>query len=253
MCNGSVIGRRTLGVLAATGLLHPIPATATSVELRSSDGLRVLGDHLAATTARRCGTILLFHMAGSNRGEYATIAPELARRGFDTLATDQRSGGAGWGRRNETAAALPRDPGFRAALPDLEAAMAWARQRDASGPFLIWGSSYSAALVFLLAAASGPAVPALLGFSPREFLPGVSVHSAASRVNCPVFVTSDADPGEAAAAAALLAAVPGAPKRQFRPRDGTHGSSILRDDRNPRGAASAWATVVGLLDEVAPA
>lgn len=249
----SVIGRRSLGVLAATGLLHPIPAAATGVEVRSSDGQRVFGDHLGATTARRRGTILLFHMAGSNRGEYATIAPELARRGFDTLAIDQRSGGAGWGRRNETAAALPRDPGFRAALPDLEAALAWARQRDPAGPVLIWGSSYSAALVFLLAAASGVAVSALLAFSPGEYLSGVSVRAAASRVACPVFVTSDADPGEASAAAALLAAVPGTAKRQFRPRDGAHGSSILRDDRNPRGAASAWGAVVGFLDEVAPA
>lgn len=82
-----------------------------------------------------------------------------------------------------------------------------------SGPVAIWGSSCSAALVLLLAVAPSPAVSVLLGFSPGELLPGVPVHSAASRVNCPVFVTSDADPGEATAAAALLAMVRGMPKR----------------------------------------
>lgn len=73
--------------------------------------------------------VLLFHIAGSNRGEYATIAPAFARRGPDTLAINQRSGGPGWSRPNETAARLPRDPGFMAAMPDLQGALAYARER----------------------------------------------------------------------------------------------------------------------------
>jgi len=238
-----MIGRRILPLLGALGLARP--AAAAPVRLRAADGLTVFGEATPAATARPRGTILLFHMAGSNRGEYGPIAAELARRGFASLAIDQRSGGEAWGQRNETAAALPRDPGYRAALPDLEAALAWAPP----GPVILWGSSYSAALVFLVAAARP--VTAVLAFSPGEYLRGASVRDAAARVACPVFVTSDADPAEEAAAAAILAAVPGGLRRQYRPKAGAHGSSILRADRNPRGAAAAWDAVGGFLDAVA--
>lgn len=226
---------------------------ATAVQLRAADGLAITGEMLAAANGHRRGTILLFHMAGSNLGEYAPIAPELARRGFDTLAIDQRSGGSGWGRRNETAARAGHDPGYAAALPDLRAALAWARQRDANGRVLVWGSSYSAALVFLLAAEAGGAVNGLLAFSPGEYLSGVSVRAAAARVTCPAFVTGDGSSAEDSAAEALLAATHGSPRRQFRAEAGAHGSSTLRTDRNPRGAAAAWAAVNRFLDEVAPA
>jgi len=243
-----MIRRRTLPFLA--GLAVPQAASAVPERLEAADGVALSAEFTLTATARSRGTILLFHMAGSNRGEYAAIAPELARRGFATLAIDQRSGGDAFGQRNETAAAVGRDPGYRAALPDLEAALGWARARGGPDRVLVWGSSYSAALVFLLAAARP--VSAVLAFSPGEYLRGASVRDAAARVSCPVFVTADADPTEEAAAAAILAAVPGSPKRQHRPQAGAHGSSILRADRNPRGAAAAWAAVGAFLDEVAP-
>ncbi|MBR0664674.1 alpha/beta hydrolase [Roseomonas hellenica] len=248
----AIIGRRQLAPLIGFALSPAAPASAAPQELRAADGVTVFGDYRRSDEPRRRGTILLFHMAGSNRGEYATIAPELTRRGFDTLAIDQRSGGAGWGLRNETASRLPRDPGFLPALADLEAAFAWAKGWDPNGRLILWGSSYSAALVFLLAAATRDRVTAILAFSPGEYLAGQSVRGAAARVTSPTFVASDADALEEASAAVLLAAVRGAPKRQFRPTNGAHGSSILRSDRNPRGAAVAWGAVSAFLDEVAP-
>jgi pimeloyl-ACP methyl ester carboxylesterase len=244
----SALPRRALLALAA---LPAVARAAEPLSLRAADGVQVFGS-LVPAMARRRGTLLLFHMAGSNRGEYAPIQPELARQGFDSLAIDQRSGGTLWGQRNETAAALGRDPGYAAALPDLRAALAWARQRDASGPVLLWGSSYSAALVFLLAAEAGPAVGGLLGFSPGEYFAGISVRAAAARCACPAFVTSASDSQEIGAAAQLLAAVTGSPKRQYRPRLGLHGSATLRADRNPSGAAEAWAAVNAFLAEVVP-
>jgi len=239
-----VFSRRLLPMLALGS-----PALAFSRPLTAADGVEVAAD-LVRVTGRRRGTVLLFHMAGSNYGEYATIAPELHRRGFDTMAIDQRSGGAGFGRRNETAARLGRDPGYRAALPDLEAALAWARDHD-TGPILAWGSSYSAALVFFLAAAAQPPLAGVLAFSPGEYFAGV--RQAAARVTCPVFVSSSEDAAEIAAAAGLLAATQARVKRQFRPTAGAHGSSLLRPDRNPRGAAAAWAAVDAFLQEAVPA
>jgi pimeloyl-ACP methyl ester carboxylesterase len=238
--------RRTLLLGLTTGGLTAGSGQAAPQAIRATDGVAVTGDALPAQGRRR-GTILLFHMAGSNLGEYATIAPELNRRGFDTLAIDQRSGGAGFGRGNETAARLGRDPGYRAALPDLEGALAWAQGR---GPVLAWGSSYSAALVFFLAAQAQPPLAGVLAFSPGEYFAGV--RAAAARVTCPVFVSSSEDAGEIQAAAGLLAATQARVKRQFRPAFGQHGSSLLRADRNPRGAAAAWSAVGGFLDEVLP-
>lgn len=244
-------GLTALALPVRSGIAAP---AAERVQLHAADGVAVFGEALAPEGGTRRGTILLFHMAGSNRGEYAPIAPELVKQGFATLAIDQRSGGDGWGRRNETAALLRTDPGYRAALPDLQAALGWARARDASGRVLVWGSSYSAALVFLLAAGAGPAVSAVLAFSPDEYLGGggAPVRSAAAQLRCPVFVTSASDSGEVAGAAAILAAAQGPLKRQYRPEYGLHGSSTLRADRNPRGAAAAWAAVTSFLDAAAP-
>jgi len=76
-----VFSRRMLG----DGLLAvPSPGRPTRAApetLRAADGVVIAGDTPPAQGRRR-GTILLFPMAGSNPGEYATITPELARRGL---------------------------------------------------------------------------------------------------------------------------------------------------------------------------
>lgn len=229
-------------------------AIAASTTLRAADGVTIFATTTPAAGTQR-GTALLFHMAGSNRAEYGPIAAALARRGIGSLAIDQRSGGNDFGARNETVAALGgRDPGYLAALPDLEAALAWAQGAGGTGPLVAVGSSYSAALVFLLAARHPGAIRALLSFSPGEYLRGASVRDAAARVDCAVFVASAADAAEISAARAILAAVPGqVPKQQFAPEVGPHGASLLRTDRNARGADAAWQATDGFLDRVLPA
>ena len=72
--------------------------------------------------------------------------------GFHALAIDQRSGGERWGYENETVNKLGESTKYLAALPDLEAALKWKADGGYGGKTLVWGSSYSAALVFLLAA-----------------------------------------------------------------------------------------------------
>ena len=63
------------------------------VKLQTSDGVTVHGDFIAPPGEAR-GTILLFHQARSNRGEYATITPDLLKAGYNVLVIDQRAGGA---------------------------------------------------------------------------------------------------------------------------------------------------------------
>lgn len=235
----------TLAFATAAGV-----ARAAPVKLRAADGLPITADLIRAGGKRR-GTILLFHQAGSNHYEYETIAPRLAKLGFDTLAIDQRSGGSMWDHRNETMARLGGDPGFGPALMDLEAALAFARADD-PGRLIVWGSSYSAALVFLLAARHPDQVAAVLAFSPGEYIGGVDIGAAAAQLRCPVFVTSAASPEEEAAAASLLQHVNSPLRQQYKPSAGVHGSSTLRADRNPAGAEANWQAVTAFLDAVAP-
>ncbi len=224
------------------------PAEATPVRLTAADGVTVHAWH-ASTGDRGQPIVLLFHQAGSNHAEYDPIAPALNRAGFSTLALDQRSGGTRFGADNLTARGLGRAASYRDALLDLKAAVAWARTNGYRGKIIAWGSSYSAALVFLLAADT-PEVGAVLAFSPDEYLgPGPSVHDAAARVRVPVFVTSAPD-DEVAAARAILGAVPGTEKRQYVPKAGVHGASTLRADANPEGAADNLAAVLSFLESV---
>ena len=118
---------------------------------------------------------------------------------------------------------------------------------------VLWGSSYSASLAFLVAAQHSKDITALLAFSPDEYFElRPTVADAARRLEIPVFVTSAQDAGEIAAAKALLDAVPGGVKQQFVPvHGGVHGSSTLIPARNPGGAEEAWAAVLGFLGKAA--
>jgi dienelactone hydrolase len=237
-------------LLFASGLvMSPVPGhTADAISFVASDRVQVFADYYSAGSKAK-PLILLFHQAGSNRGEYATIAPMLVTLAFNALAIDQRSGGNAWGRTNETVKRLGKSTGYDEALPDLEAALQWAKSSGQTGPIIVWGSSYSASLVFLLAAEHPADIKALLAFSPGEYLHGAStVRKAAAQVSIPIFATSAADPKEIATAKSILDVSPSAEKTQFVPRiAGVHGSSTLREDQNPNGAEENWAAVKKFL------
>ncbi len=192
--------------------------------------------------------VLLFHQAGSNGAEYAPIAPHLNALGFNALAIDQRSGGDLFGRANRTVKALGRSTGYRAALSDLQAALDWARAQG-TARIVVCGSSYSASLVFLLAADNPGSIAGLMAFSPGEYLGGAHVvrDAAAKLKSVPVFVSSASNDGEIAAARAIVHAVPGQTKIQFVPKHAPHGASALRADANPAGYKEVWEAVERFL------
>ncbi len=224
-------------------------ASAQPVSFPAKDGVKIFGDFNAANGKSR-GTIVLFHMAGSNRAEYAPLAPILNADGFTTLAIDQRSGASLWGSANQTASTAKRSYNFADAIPDLEAAIAYAGEQH-SGQIAVWGSSYSAALVFVVAA-KHPEVKALLAFSPGEYIEGYSIESEARKLSIPVFVTSASDRSEIAAAKVLTDAVPNHLATQYIPKHGIHGSSTLRADEDPSGSDENWKHVKDFLDKALP-
>lgn len=188
---------------------------------------------------------LLFHQARSNRSEYRTIAPKLVDMGFDALAIDQRSGAHKWGVANQTVMARGRSAKYDEALPDLKGAVAWAKERGYK-KIVLWGSSYSAALVFKVAA-EDPAISAVVAFSPGEYLKKKgSVAEAAAQVKVPVVIFAPAK--EKAKAEAIAKAVPGGAQLVV-PEDAVHGSSMLILDKNPK-AEAVWTDLRPLLEKL---
>jgi len=238
---------RFLTAAFAAVLALPV-ASAETVQLAAADGVKVFGEVWRAAGAKP-PIIVAFHQAGSSSAEYAPIAPRLVQAGFTVLAIDQRSGDGAFGGTNRTAAALGREATYEEALPDLEAALAWAKASAHGAPVVVWGSSYSAALVFLLAARHPGDVNGVVAFSPGEYLANDSaVRDAARKVEVPVYIDQASDADEVAKSAAILQAVKSTDKQQFQSQSkSTHGSSTLRVDANPAGAETHWTAVLTFL------
>lgn len=234
----------------ATGnVMAPAPGQTKTmpVLLTASDGVKVHGRY--TQVGRPKALILLFHQAGSGKDEYSTIQPRLAEMGYSSLAIDQRSGGTMFG-TNETVAALGRSRDSYEAIRDLRAAFDWATNQGP--PVILWGSSYSASLVFVVAAERPGDAKAILAFSPGEYFGDTRVREAAANVRAPVFITSAKDDAEIAASGAIFDAVSAGGKVRHVPQAGVHGSSTLIADRNAAGAGENWRAVTRFLASVAP-
>lgn len=229
------------------------PARAQeAVQFKAANGVTVYGAYYAAPESSR-PMILLFHQAESNHYEYAPIAPKLVAAGFSCLAIDQRWGGEMWNHSNETVRKLGHSESSAGKISDLqadlEAALGWAHTRYPHKKFILWGSSYSASLVFVVAAAHENEVAGLLAFSPGEYFQSspTLVEDAATRVHVPVFVTSENDADQLRQATLIFNAVGSRDKVHYKAAFAVHGSSTLRADRNPKGAAANWAAVMKFL------
>lgn len=244
------------GALAALALfVVPQKAGAQeAVQFKAAGGVTVYGVYHPAPTSSQ-PVILLFHQAGSNRYEYAPIVPKLVAAGFSCLAIDQRWGGEMWGRSNQTVRKLGHTETAADRVTDLqadlEAALDWARTRNRHRKFILWGSSYSASLVFVVAAEHENEVAGVLAFSPGEYFQSspTLVEDAATRLQVPVFITSENDADQLRQATLIFNAVGSRDKVHYKSDFAVHGSSTLRTDRNPKGAAANWAAVMKFLQQ----
>ncbi len=228
---------------------RPVQETVT---FKSQDGLEVTADSNVSheTTAP---FIVLFHQARWSRGEYAEIAPKLAALGFNTMAVDQRSGGEVNGVENEThkrAKAAGKPVEYLDAYPDMVAALEYAKANHAKGKTIVWGSSYSSALVFRLAAEHPDEVDGLLSFAPGEYYEDVTgdpkyIEGFAGKVKCPVFVTSAKEEGPNWKG--IFEAVSGNKTSYLPDTEGKHGSSALWEKQPDN--AGYWKAVEAFLKE----
>ena len=192
--------------------------------------------------------IILYHQAGYSRGEYRQIAPKLNKLGFNCMAIDQRSGKEVNGVINQTnieAEKLNKPTQYIDAIPDLEAAYLYVKYKLKPNKIIIWGSSYSAAIMFYLGSAHYNGVNGILAFSPGEYfkINGKEIKSYSSKVKCPVFITSAKN--EYDQWKGIYNPIKST-KSSFLPKNiGKHGSKALWSDNN--GHEEYWNAVTNFL------
>lgn len=168
--------------------------TGKTIEFQSRDGVKITAD-LYMTNKSNAPFIILCHQARYSRGEYREIAPKLNELGFNCMAIDQRSGNEVNGVMNQThleAVKMNKATEYVDAIPDLEAAFSYVKNKINSDKIIIWGSSYSAALMFYMGSVHSKDIDGILAFSPGEYfkIDGKEIKSFAAKVKCPVFITS---------------------------------------------------------------
>jgi dienelactone hydrolase len=229
--------------------------TFREVDFPTAGGIQAHAD-IYSPKKKASTLIVLFHQAGWSRGEYREIAPKLAELGYQVMAVDQRSGKAVNGVRNEThrrATQKKASTNYLDAYADLQAALKYATENLKPQRIIVWGSSYSAALVFRLAAEHPTEVTALLAFSPGEYFQkrqGTEyIQAFAKKVRGPVFITSSK--AERDKAKPIFDAVPAEKKILFTPASlGQHGSRALWEKWTDNDVY--WAAVNAFLKEYAP-
>jgi len=225
-----------------------------TITFPAGDGLLITAD-LHQTQLPSAPFIVLFHQAGWSRGEYKEIAPKLATLGFNCMAVDQRSGGKINGVENATkkaAAAKKLGTKFLDALPDMKAAMEYVKTKYPEAQRIAWGSSYSAALVLVLAGQNKGLVDATLSFSPGEYFVRFGkaknfVKDEAAKLEIPVFITSAKKEGDKWKS--IYETIPSPDKTSFLPNsEGKHGSRALWATQSDANAY--WAAVLPFLQSL---
>jgi dienelactone hydrolase len=220
------------------------------IQFSSGDGIKVTAD-LYMTAEADAPFIILFHQARYSRGEYLEIAPRLNAMGFNCMVVDQRSGDAVNGVVNEThKEAQKQNLGteYWDALTDIEAAYVYVKHGLKPEKIILWGSSYSAALVFYMGSEHHENLAGILAFSPAEYFEvnGKQIKTFAARVTAPVFVTSAKD--EYPKWKSIYEAVRSERYSYVPEYEGKHGSKALWKD-NP-GHEEYWKAVGNFLQSI---
>lgn len=202
------------------------------VQFHSLDSLLIDANYYAASP--KAPSILLCHQARWNKYEYDSIAVVLQQKGYNCLATDQRSGGimsrdgihpinATYNRAN--AAGLPTE--YLDAEQDIIAAINYLHQKT-QGPIILWGSSYSSTLA-LYNGLNNDKIAAVISFSPGDYFSAQkgSLIPLIKASTTPFFITSSQKEAEAVQNLVQDKAL-SKQQVQFIPKaDGYHGSRAL--------------------------
>ena len=230
----------------------PLPKTITTQTL---DGVMIYGERYYGDLDATAKLILLFHQGGSNgRSEYAPLTKWLNDAGYRAIVWDQRTGGDLYGESNRTSDGLPAgsNPGYCDAYPDLQAALDFVLSHGEAEKVMVWGSSYSGALVFRLAAENRGKVSGVLAFSPASGGPMESCRARqwANDVPVPAIVFKPASEMTRDTAEEQRQILEGAGITFRIVEHGIHGSSMLVDARTENDMSATRAQVIAWLDDL---
>ncbi|MEZ4364226.1 MAG: alpha/beta hydrolase [Kofleriaceae bacterium] len=216
------------------------------------DGVVVSGERYFGGLADDAPLIHLFHQGRADgRGEYAPLVGWLNEHGYRAIAWDLRAGGDVFGGENRTAATVGDAPAeYCDAYADVEAALTAGAALAGRAPVIVWGSSYSGALVFQAAAKLPDKIAGVLAFSPAAGGPLAACRAGLflDRVTAPAAVFRPASEMALESAQAQRAAFEAA-RVSFHVIEGeTHGSSMLVDSRAGADRSAARALVMEWLD-----
>jgi alpha-beta hydrolase superfamily lysophospholipase len=249
----SKISGKTVDVAEKNEVVEDITkSTSREVTFTTSDGLTIYGDlHEVSLEAP---IILLFHQArGSARGEYGNIIPKLMAKGYNILAIDQRNGGDYFTSRNRTVDSLSKkDYSYCDAYPDLEAALDFVINSGFTGKKLIWGSSYSAALVIQLGDRRGDDIDGVLAFSPASGGPmqACDPNPIIESIKIPLMILRPRKEMENESVKSQFELATTKGHTTFISENGVHGSSMLVEERTGAEVEETWNAVFAFIDTV---
>jgi len=218
---------------------------AKKVEFKTPDDRIVVGNLYDIGVNKP--VILLGHQAGTNKYEYADIAPKLNAMGFNALAIDLTGGGIFAAHNNET---LDRGTDVsndgqltqRRTAQEMNAAVDYLH-KIYNQKVIVWGSSLSANFAFIVAARNEN-VKAVISFS------GLAnqLSRVLPQIEIPIFMTSSRE--EVSRVVTLLKDLP--QKKDlvhFVPKsEGDHGSKVLWNGQPY--AEEYWVAVKAFLNKI---
>ena len=133
----------TLGALAAAAL-GAVPAQAAEVTFTTADGVRISATYTPAGTGK-APAVILAHMFGGDRSQWALLVPQLRRAGIASLAYDIRGMGRSTALRGGRTYRPPGGSAYTNSMPrDVRAAVGWLRRRPDVDPSRIGYVGWSA-------------------------------------------------------------------------------------------------------------
>jgi dienelactone hydrolase len=203
------------------------------VSFTADDSVEIIADNYVVN--EEFPYILLFHQAGSSRGEFNDIAERFLKLRYNCLAVDLRSGDNSNFVRNETAqnaGGQNRAVKYMDATPDIRAAIEYAYSLNPKEVILL-GSSYSASLV-MLEGQDNQKVKAMIAFSPGEYFgDDLRMEASIDTLLKPLFiaVTQREEPY----VRQMMSKVPEDSYTLFVPeKKGVHGARALWEDNDSR-------------------
>ena len=222
------------------------------ITIYTKDSVQIFGDLYEINKA--APTILLFHQGGSNaRAEYHTIIPILEKNGFNILAIDQRIGGQIYGNYNRTVANIPiNEFEYCDAYTDLESALDFILNSGFTGKKILWGSSYSGSLAIKLANQYHNDINGVLAFSPASGGPmqACKPDEYFKTLKIPLLVLRPKQEMEIESSKNQFELAKEYNHDVYIAEYGTHGSSMLVEERVGHKVDQNWNAVLLFLNKI---